>query len=184
MEPKGWELFESCFKEGDEVVVIDEDDRFHWGRMTFDKQGLGFALYNPYKAVAFLWDDVRFMAHDGFPIRKLLGADGSRTIELLDTLNTQESIREALSIEFPQKIISARLGDPFDIEGVVARLYHAGNSGLSYWNRFYNSLLQKYHSEAHREAGWEREEVIVMESKDGAKAELWDLTTVYMFECA
>jgi len=181
MQPKGWELFESCFKEGDEVVVIDEDDRFHWGKAAFNEQG--FALYRPGKATAFLWDQVRFMAHDGFPVRKILGADGSTSIELLDTEDTQEAIREVLTEEFSGKRISARLGDPFDVEDVVAKLFHAGNSGPNYWNRFYNSVLGRYFSEDHREAAWEREEVILLESRDGAKAELWDIPTIYLFQC-
>lgn len=177
---KGWELFDSCFSEKDEVIVIDTDDRFFWGRLR-NVTDHGCELHKRGRTVELKWDDVRFMAHDGFPVRKLLGASGSSTIEKLDTKDTQTAIHKALEFEFPQeRTRKFRVGDPFDIECSSARLFHPGNSGFGYWGQFCNE--SRYFSKDHREEGYAREEVLVLSSKDGAMAELWDPTTIYMFE--
>jgi hypothetical protein len=183
-DPKGWQLFESCFKLGDEVVVVDVFDQFWWGLLD-GITDFGCLLLRPgVEPKSLTWDDVRFMAHDGFPVRRLIGADGSATIEKLDTTDTQRAVRKALALEYPKQkpYVPARavFGDPFDVEAASAKLYHPGNSGPGYWSRFWNG--REYHSEDHREAGYETEEVLVLTAKDGAKAELWDLTTIYAFE--
>ncbi len=181
IDPKGWQLFESCFEKHDEVVAIDVFDVIHWGRLE-DITDYGCELVRPGGHRQQLsWDDIRFMAHDGFPVRKILGADGSSTIERLDTADTQAAIRHSLGMEFPRRQLSRlRFGDPFDVEPTEARLFHSGNSGLDYWGKFAGPC--GYYSEAHRELGHENEEVLVLRSKDGAMAELWDMTTIYMVE--
>lgn len=183
-DPKGWELFYSCFKEGDEVVVIDVNDKFWWGRFH-DLPGNEFELRTDGRVWVLDVNEIRFMAHDGFPVRKVLGAEGSSTIEQIDTEDTQAAIRQALRLEYPEweqrTVGHVRFADPFDIENVNARLYHPGNSGLRYWSRFWSEAVG-YFSDSHREAGYEDEECLVLTSRDGAKAELWDLTTVYCFE--
>jgi hypothetical protein len=179
--PKGWELFESCFSEGEEVIAIDDLDRFWWGMLT-DVTDFDCVLVRPGRNKRLSWDDIRFMSHDGFPIKEVLGADGSSTIESIDTTDTQAAIRAALD-DCSRVRSRARFGDPFDItEPVRSRLFHTGNSGSRYWRSFYNENLQRYLSPIHRVLGYEAEEVIVMESNDGARAELWDLTSVYCFE--
>ncbi len=189
-DPTGKDLFDACFEEGDEVVVIDIDDNLWWGRLKnittrgleVRKGGWVRSFIGDKKKLE--WDDIRFMAHDGFPVRKLMGADGSRTIEKLDTRETRTAVRAALKQEFPSQPErrTVRFGDPFDAECVSTRLYHPGNSGPEYWDQFYNRTLQQYYSPEHRQEAFDKEEVIVMEAVDGAKAELWDLTTLYMFE--
>ncbi len=179
----GWDLFYSCFTEGDEVVAIDVDDQFFWGKMvnpTFE----GCELHANGRTRKLLWDDVRFMAHDGFPVRKILGADGSATIEKLDTTDTQAAVRSALSTEFPERPRhQVRFGDPFDVvEPVHMELYNPGNSGPSFWRHFWNETTRLWHSPAHVIAHQQTEEVIVMKANDGARAQLWDMTTVYVFE--
>ena len=98
IHPDAWDLYHSMFKEGDEVVIVtEEEDHFEWGKIKTEKDGC--RLTRPgQKSKYFDWDNIRFLAHDGFPVKKLMGADGSKTIEKIDTTKTQEAIREALSI--------------------------------------------------------------------------------------
>lgn len=200
-EPKGWELFNMSFKPDEEVVVVDDDDRFWWGKLG-GITDLGFTLRHGRNKVAELtWEKLRFMAHDGFPVSKIMGADGSATIEKHYSPGSgpQVAIRKAL-VEYcdgvqprckacetedwlrePDKPVRARFGDPFDVEAAGSRIYHAGNSGLSYWSRFWNEVAG-YYSEKHCKKGVADEEVLVLTSGDGARAHLWDLSTIYAFE--
>jgi len=80
-----WDLFLRDFHEGDEVVFICGEDEFYWGRLIFPKSLVerdnGFILRDVHgRERAFLWDDVAFMAHDGFPVKQLKGADGSPSV--------------------------------------------------------------------------------------------------------
>jgi len=91
-----WDLYYSMFKDGDEVIIITEDDDYLWGSVTAINAGA--ILSRPNKEDKLVpWEDIRFMSHDGFPVKKLMGADGSNLIELLDTTDTQEAIRQALA---------------------------------------------------------------------------------------
>lgn len=91
-----WTLWDSMFKENDNIVLITDDDEFKWGKIkSADSDFLH--LRTPVGRIEVIkWDDIRFVAHDGFPVKKLLGADGSQLIEKLDTKNTQKAIRQAL----------------------------------------------------------------------------------------
>lgn len=81
LDRDAWDLFHRCFKRGEEVFVITDDDGVHWGRLgavTEDE----FVLSRPGGVAASLkWWDIRWMSHDGFPVRRLLGADGSPSLE-------------------------------------------------------------------------------------------------------
>lgn len=74
-----WTLFHSLFKKGDNVWLITDEDDFIWGKLlAFNNEEC--ALRFKGKEVWFRWDCIRFMSHDGFPVRALTGADGSRSI--------------------------------------------------------------------------------------------------------
>jgi len=91
-----WTLWDSMFKEGDNIILITDDDEFKWGKIKRATEG-SLDLKTGQRPVEVIdWDDIRFMAHDGFPVKKLMGADGSQLIEQLDTTNTQKTIRQAL----------------------------------------------------------------------------------------
>lgn len=81
LDRDAWDLFNRCFKRGEEVFVITDEDRVYWGRLgavTEDE----FVLSRPGGVVTSLkWWDIRWMSHDGFPVRRLLGADGSPSLE-------------------------------------------------------------------------------------------------------
>lgn len=177
-DPNEWELFDECFNIGDDVIVVDVFDQFYWGKLIKTTE-TECVVQRRARTDYLSWDDIRFMAHDGFPVKKIKGK--WENLELLDNSKTMSIIRRSLDkTPHPSR---TRFGDPFDItEPVTSWLYHPGNSGRKYWNRFWNEHLQQYLSPAHRTLGYETEEVIVMEAKDGACAELWDLTTILEFE--
>lgn len=64
-----WRVFREKFKDGEEVVVEDFRGQFHYGRLrSFDDH---IEITRPRCAVALKWWEVEFVAHDGFPVRKL-----------------------------------------------------------------------------------------------------------------
>jgi len=158
-----WDLYKDCFKDGDSVVIITELDYLIWGKLETTKIGCYLKRRNRWgglvKGKLWLWDEIRFMANDGFPCRQLLGADGSRAIEKECTV--ENVIRHAFEEEYDCTATMV-LGDPFIIEDVDTILYNLGNSG-DYWDEL-------------------DEEVIKMTSKDGAVGCLWDLSTIFFFQ--
>lgn len=90
-----WELYDSCFSDGQNVVIVTDFDTFEWGTLRTLPLGCWLARRER-KDLFFWWDDIRFMAHDGFPVERLMGADGSKLIEKLDPVNSARAIRDAL----------------------------------------------------------------------------------------
>ena len=189
LQAKAWDLFNAYFALGDDVVLIDEDDACYFGKLdAVDEEGCW--LTRPQGTRRRVnWINVRFMAHDGFPVKKLVGADGSRFIEQIDTTDTVEAIRSVLSYALCvdcsklvahetahraflgtcfrcdecEKKAHVYFGDPFEVEPVRSVLFNAGNSGPDWWDEPY-------------------EECLVMRAPDGAMAELFQIETVYHFE--
>ena len=167
-----WTLFFSQFKIGDEVVIIDEDDQITVGKFIGYTED-SCIIKDQFDTII-PWVNIRFMSHDGFPCKKLMGADGSRLIEKIDTLGTKEAIRTALtcsvgasgSLKETNLLDQAVFGDPFLIEGVKAKLYNAGNDSPYYWSNG---------------PGYLWEEIVCLEAKDGAQAQLFGLNTIYHF---
>lgn len=161
MKLTAWDLFNRNFKDGDEVVVIDEDDRVGWGRLQMiDVNGFMLVRRSPLgstQAKRFWWEDIRFMSHDGFPVRQLMGADGSRTIE------KEPSAVEVLRAGLRQEYIGIVFGDPFLIEKVSAEVHNPGNDGPEHWME-------------------DTEESLKLVAPDGARALLWELNTVFHVE--
>lgn len=177
-----WDLFEGSFKQGDIVVVITDYDRFHWGKMFYDSTDC--TLIRPGgKKEMIPWNNVRFISHDGFPVKKLSGADGSKLIEKINTGDIQTTIKNALVFnlcndcealtentfrcdscqKLADKRRSMRIGDPFDIEGVYPFLVREGAwAGLSWDNP--------------------NAECLHLIAPGEAMGQLFDLKTVYMFE--
>lgn len=197
LEQNALDLFDSMFKDGDEVVVVDDDDCVFFGRIEMtDQDTLVLKTYSS-KGITIEWEDVRFISHDGFPVEKLRGADGSRLIEATNTTNIKKAIRKAATADrglltepcdscglpvarkklkyrrYKSKTGSCLWGDvcgrhtfvfgePYHVWDVTAQLINPGNSGrLGYPP--------------------EREETLILTSKDGAKAFLTDLDTVFYF---
>ncbi len=155
----GWKFFRAHFKEGERVVVITDDDEVFAGKGTFLELGISLASTHR-KPKFFYWEDVAFISHDGFPVKKLLGADGSDSIEGLDTKDLERDIIESLS-ESDCKKYDIVKGDPFLIENCKASLVRC------FYPKFPNLGT---------------EDCIQLISNDGAVGLLYDFPTIFHFE--
>jgi len=173
-----WDLFHSMFKDGEDIIIIDEWDRVFWGKILVHTKDpdLGFYLQRTHKKKRFFeWDQIRYMGQDGFPLRKLKGADGSDTIELEKSV--EKEIRKQISKlqlrppeiivrePFLVKIKSSVFGDPFMIENCSAELFNPGNYGMQHYLE-------------------DEEECLVLKADNGAVAQLYNLPYIYHMEFA
>ena len=147
-----WTLWKERFKVGDWVILIDDLDKMWRGKIT-GWTPTHCTLVSPNRSRDFAWDEMRFACHDGFPVRKLLGADGHPSIE------DEEHLAATIRAEWRDGGFASQgvFGDPFLIEDVTASVVNPGNFD-------YNS---------------DYEEVLLLESDDGAKGMLWDFQTVF-----
>lgn len=189
-DPTVWELFNAMFREGEVVIMLDDDDEFCWGRLVLPtdpaERERGCYLQRPGQRPKFcVWSDTRFMCHDGFPVRQLMGADGSQTIAERFPIagNVQDMYRALLLVDHGRPLVieekvvekvvyrdkpvsvsrsqaSFGIGDPYLVEGVMAQVLNPGNVGPDYW-------------------GEDGEEVVMMAAKDGARGMLWGLDTTF-----
>lgn len=165
-----WSLFHSQFKIGDDVVIIDEDDDVLIGKLVGYTEEHCIIKMRRERIIP--WVEIRFMSHDGFPCKKLMGADGSKLIEKIDTRDLRGALREALTFTVSRsgrlqdvpRLDEAVFGDPFLIEGVSAQLFNVGNDSPLFWSDG---------------PGYLWEEVICLEAGDGAQAQLFGLDTIY-----
>lgn len=159
-ETSPWKLFLTMFQYDQEIVVIDIEDNLYWGRLREINYDHGFNLLRPNgKKTLMHWEDVRFVGQDGFPLIKLTGADGSPSIEKLDSKPVQEIIRTHQTLYRTRYVV----GDPWLIEDTTAQLVNAGNYG-------------DYHYEN------DTEELLLLEHKNGAKAQLFNIPHIYHVE--
>jgi len=159
-----WELFFQHFKIKDDLVLIDDDDQMHVGKLVDLKlEGCALQLFGSNaKPKFFNWKDIRFISHDGFPVERLQGADGSKLIEQLDGKPIHELIHKALKSPKREKPKQIVFGDPYLIENVDCRLINGKNCGPEWRDGLF-------------------EECICMRAPDGACAELYDFRTIYHF---
>ena len=76
-----WAEFVFMFNQGDEVVLVTDEDEIKQGRLQYDLGSDYFTLKRVLGRDEVLsWDIVRFIAHDGMPVKKLRGADGSASL--------------------------------------------------------------------------------------------------------
>lgn len=167
-----WTLLCNMFKERDEVVLVLEDDTFAWGALHTLSDGVELCRQSR-RTKFYPWEQIRFMAHDGFPVRKVTGPPSDHIIEDIDTTEVQQAVRGLLDAAKPKPKprtggwrrasgIGIGFGDPFVIEGVSATLCNPG--------RLFTP-------------GEECEETIVMRSPEGAGGLLWDIPTIHAFAC-
>lgn len=90
-----WTLFHKHFKKGHDVCLIDDNDFVTIGKLVaFNDDGCWIQEGRNTAPWFYWWWDIRFMSHDGFPVKKLLGADGSSSIEQsVDTVNILHELR-------------------------------------------------------------------------------------------
>ncbi len=183
-----WELYNATFQDGDEVLLIEDDGGAYYGTIiNTNDYGVKLKLFTG-EEYRFDFDVVRFMAHTGFPVRRLLGADGSSSVErhpgfgrkgttlalrraLMAENRAEENFdkrREIKDVSEPVRIRRAYYGDPFEIENVSARLHNPGKTWVPKW--WWRPELYDY------------EECVELIADDGARAMLWDLPSVFHFE--
>ncbi len=203
--PDAWRLFYHTFKEDEEVVVVCDNDEFLWGRLhSIKADGCVVRRYTGargyydkwnYEDYFVPWDEIRFMAHDGFPVRKLMGADGSKSIEQLDTTDIQKAIRQSLwtpthnnleTIKREEKVAEDEeywKTHPYPYSGDDdGEAPHSAVFGDPFFIEGVSMELLNKGNGGHE--GWDDhlfEEVLVCQAKDGAMGLLYDLTTVYHF---
>ena len=87
-----WKLYHACFKEGEEVVIIDEDDNYFWGKLeTHDDHCI--LRRSTLKPIKVMWENVVFMSHDGFPVARI--RESSRAAAALDKIRIRDAAHKA-----------------------------------------------------------------------------------------
>lgn len=185
-----WELYKQTFKDGDEIVLIEDDGGAYYGTIiNTNDYGVKVKLISG-ETCRFDFDVIRFMGQAGFPVRKLLGADGSSSIDKAHRKGTSMALRRALAKETrvslfdyttrreagseseklrpPRPRRSFGYSDPFVVENVYAELHNPGKVWIPKW--FW------------RPEHYDYEEVLSLEAQDGARALLWDIPSIHHFE--
>lgn len=187
-----WQLFWNTFQLQDEVILITDEDRFDYGKLdSVDEKGVYLCASYRHRHY-YEWKVIRFMAHDGFPANKLMGADGSKSIEFNDSeitigsieelsreitgkecalenliKDSKEIIRNCLENELATPTREFVVGDPFYITDVSAKIFNRGNIWIE--NEF-----------------WEEdnlyEETIYLKHKTGLIGLLWEISSIYYFK--
>ena len=161
-EKDGWELWHERFKLGDEVIVITEEDKMFAGKITWDEEGC--TLRMPLgKLKHFFWEELVLVCNDGFPVKKLKGADGSASVIKEPTVKSVHNKKTYLPNVSAATFSNRRrrttgFRDPFLIEDVYMNLI---NPGLEY------DPYSVY------------EECLTLDAPNGAKGMLWDLDQIF-----
>lgn len=197
-----WELYHAMFKDGEDIVLIDEDDVVWQGRIVRVDDST-ITIKTPIgKEKAYKWLSVRFMSHDGFPVKKLFGADGSRLIEKLDTGDVQKLLRDTLTpvmcVDCDRLLknpTNYRCGERYVRESRELYPLHqcgycqARESRYRFGDPFditepVESVLLFAGNDGEEYWDEDGQEVLVMRARDGAMAQLYEIKTVYFAEVA
>ncbi len=194
-----WTLFFSNFKINDDVVLIDHYDKIICGKLVnVDTKGYTIKRWGETGSeYYFPFIQVRFMSHDGFPVKKLTGADGSYLIEKLDSVDPEEMLKEALSKEFcpncQENLVHIELDgyvnqecwDCHKKENKI-KIERQKEAGIVFGDPFMiEGVKAEVFNHGNREKFWHDsafEEVLSLKAKDGACAELYDFNSIYYFD--
>ena len=157
-----WDLYRNAFTDGEHVVVVDDFDDFYWGRLKSTDGGV--CLTRPDgQSDELRWGDIAFMAHDGFPVKRIMGmseTEAARIAEATPTEKIRQCMKDwsAIKDPAPRYIFS---GDPF-VHGPfqVVGIHNAGNSGPAFWDN-------------------PEEEVLVLRARDGAVLHSYDMDSMF-----
>ncbi len=157
-------LFELSYPIGTDVVVVDDEDRLIRGKVkAINDDGLTVQCVG-LKADVISWPVLRFIAHDGFPVREIKGPykenDWTEVDELRRKLRAAELNQARHTCPAPTRRY-ARFGDPFEVVGDLTPAY-LDNDGWDFADSF-------------------ESEVLLFDAPDGAIAMLWDFESVYEF---
>lgn len=181
-------IYRSAFKDGEQVVVEDDDGEFIWGTLSTRDDGITITRPHGKPNRKLEWKQITFMAHDGFPVSEIVGMSDAAMLKFCWELPTSafRNALDALAKEHaskqktPAKKATAKKtleenkkppyeivyggGCPFVIEDVVVKdLFFVGNNGPAYWDE------------------WD-EETLVLESKDGAIMHSFDMSHLFLFD--
>jgi hypothetical protein len=203
------ELFTRDFKDGDDVIVVTEDDKFDWGMLRIGEKSIklvhGADRKGKEMGHEYSYFQLTFMCHQGFPIRKLTGADGSQSVLKEDASDVQEAIRYELDEINSQKDTQRheKIQGLDDFESVINFILSDSKKNIS---EKIEKLRPKkvlptkfgfndpYFVEASEvklfncgNSGLKFNyssfiETMVLVSSDNAKAHLWDLASVFFAE--
>lgn len=111
--PVSWDVFHRLFKQGDEVFVVNDEDRVHWGRLgKLDEPACRLTYFYGCKTKFVSWNSIVWMSHQGYPVRMLTGAAGSSAIESSDNRELLVYLRGQLEHGgFTRKQVSVLRGD-------------------------------------------------------------------------
>ena len=167
-----WRVYRDSFKDGENVTIEDSKGDYYWGNLrTNDKKGI--TLTRPCgRSIDVAWKDIVFISHDGFPFEEInkmsreeaeQRANQQSTQLIRDTLDKITKLNKKNRKEYSRRIGG---GCPF-VYGpfAVVDLLNPGNNGPNFW-------------------GEDDEEVLILESYDGAKAHSFDLSHLFMFDGA
>lgn len=209
-----WKLWFDIFGDGEsgpgdrEVIIILDDDKVVIGKIISWNDswiqikgpcGGGFGRdHHVY------WETIRFMAHEGFPVRKILCAPQPKTMRKIRSLGRAARIRKALKQEFDgtfndtdifqsmQDIVEAVLETA---ERYKAKAKHfivrkkprtEGFGGMSFGDPFCAEFVGVRLLNPGNHGPWWNdepdEETLLLEAEDGSRALLWDLPSVLALE--
>lgn len=171
---KAWEVFRSAFRDGEDVVVEDEEGRFFYGTLKAMEEGILLTRTGT-KAKFLEWDLVAFIAHDGFPVQPIMGMTSDEAIRRAK-MEPTDIVREVLEsyIEKPEveRVVEERTtirrvggGCPWEAEPIrLLEIHNRGNASPMYWRWPYDSLG----------------EVMVFGSDDGAVMHSYDSEHLFL----
>ena len=143
------------------MVVGDCWDSFFWGSLKSTNDGV--VLTRPDgRSDELRWGEVAFMAHDGFPVRRVMGMSETEAARIAEGTST-EQIRQCMMdwqrVKEPSHYVFR--GDPF-VYGPfsVEAIHNRGNSGPEFWDEY-------------------DEEVLVLHSRDGAVMHSYDTDDLF-----
>lgn len=200
MKVDTWKLFKSQFKKGEQVMAVLDDGQIIWGKLDFNDHGISLAKGKGIVSHKATWDDVRFLAHDGFPVKKIMCPPSDDLLDKLDTTETQELIRGAIDFT-----LCADCGKLIKEDSDAVKYYYSNNPLTDYLCRDCNDTKRSLgfvdpflieNVSAHLvnsgsvgayfcDDDWYYDhfiETLVLKSNDGAMAHLWDLESIFFFE--
>ena len=169
-------LYNQIFKEGDDVMVITDEDEIDFGKLQTDYDLRKIVLHRAGRRHPKVYDysQIVFMANDGFPLRKV--ASEGFTEEMLSKMALGYELREALKVKPTKEIVRishyhppvpwrgrVTYGDPFEVTDDVAMVLM--NVGIS-------------------DPSGAFEETLFMRSSDGASGLFWWLDSVVEMDVA
>jgi len=195
---KAWELWYSMFKNGDDVVLEDDQGEFHFGRVfTYD---WGIKLFRPsgIPVVEFKWKQITFIAQGGFPVQEIMGMKEEEAYNLCDKLPTevirakivelcekQQEKRKANRPFFDSYIPkSAAETDEAETGDRTPRSYRAtGGCGCPFvFEDVVFEELRYAGNNGPQFWGEDNEETLIMRAKNGARMLSYDLSHVFFFD--